>query len=63
MQYKYFGTKESQWYASKLYGEKLATQNVGDLPPNQEDIRGMLRDVYTKYPPKIAPKWWKKEQK
>ncbi len=61
--FKYYGTTEGQWYASKLYGELLSQQKVGDIPPTQADIRGILREVYLKHPPKVAPKWWKKEQK
>ena len=61
--FKYFGTSDSQWYACKLYGEKLTQQNVGANPPNQGDIRAILREVYIKYPPKVAPRWWKEERK
>ncbi len=60
--FKYYGTSDSQWLACKLYGEKLAQQKIGVYPPNQDDIRTILREVYAEYPPKVAPRWWKKEQ-
>lgn len=60
--FKYFGTTESQWYASKLYSEILLNQEIGDAPPTEDDIRGILREVYKKYPPKVPPKWWNPEE-
>lgn len=59
----YHGTKDSQWLASKLYSEKLMQQKVGDPAPTMDDIKEILRQVYQKYPPKVPPKWYLKEQK
>ncbi|MHA1717967.1 MAG: hypothetical protein ACTSWX_07870 [Promethearchaeota archaeon] len=61
--FKYYGTKEDQWYACKLYGNLLKQQKLGDRPPSKEQIREILRKVYEKYPPKVVPKWYNKELK
>lgn len=60
--FKYYGTTEAQWYACKLYSELLMKQKIGDAPPSEDDIRNILRDVYKKHPPKVAPKWWNPEE-
>ncbi|XEO80249.1 hypothetical protein WKT22_05297 [Candidatus Lokiarchaeum ossiferum] len=57
--FKYYGTTESQWYASKLYGKILSQQEIGDNSPTRVDIRKILQKVYEKYPPKVPPKWWR----
>ncbi|MBD3353945.1 MAG: hypothetical protein GF364_20855 [Candidatus Lokiarchaeota archaeon] len=61
--FKYFGTSDAQWYACKLYSEILNKQEVGDPAPTKKEIRAILRQVYKKYPPKVTPRWWKKEQR
>ncbi|MHA1821441.1 MAG: family 10 glycosylhydrolase [Promethearchaeota archaeon] len=58
--FKYYGTKEDQWYACKLYSEILTKQNIGEKPPSIEDIHNILIKVYEKYPPKVIPKWYKR---
>ncbi len=63
--FKYYGTTEAQWYASKLYSELLEKQKLGDLAPSEAEMREILVKVYEKYPPKFQPKWYSKlmEQK
>jgi len=58
--FKYYGTSEAQWYASKLYSEKLLNQDLGDPAPSEEQIQNILIKVYEKYPPKVKPRWYKK---
>ncbi|MFX0102506.1 MAG: family 10 glycosylhydrolase [Candidatus Hodarchaeota archaeon] len=50
--FKYYGTSEAQWMASKLYGEILSKQKVGDPAPTDEQIKDILFKVYDKFPPK-----------
>lgn len=50
--FKYFGTTEAQWMASKLYSEILSQQKAGDPAPTDEQVRDILIKVYEKYPPK-----------
>ncbi|MHA1681600.1 MAG: family 10 glycosylhydrolase [Promethearchaeota archaeon] len=50
--FKYYGTTDAQWLASKLYGEILKGQEVGDPAPSDEQVKGILREVYKQYPPK-----------
>ena len=61
--FKYYGTKEDQWYASKLYSEILTQQDIGTPAPSWEQVKEVLIKVYEKYPPKVEPKWYKKWKK